>query len=390
VSASEGGASARAGAGGVDAAGSGDGDVKVHLFTKGAIARREPLPFADPHGIAHTGDDKRRALLANPLSTSPDDPAQLLGTKGDTVVARLDLVPGEVSVDGAPAKALWTSQLYVHPEHRGSLLAISLVMKMQRLSPTCMVCSVSQAAVPFFRKMKWVDFELPRYVHLLRSRSVVERYLGKGPWQRAAARALDLGLRVHGRAVTATTAIRARSLEDVETPRTSKDLAPRLAEAIPGAACHRSAAWADWLLGHTFQEDPRLVRELHEVRDRSGALAGYFLIKARFFEIASARALKNIVIGSVMDWRTFDPERLDEATLVLLAARALARRRVDAIEICAADAATGRTLRQRGFAPAGVLHVMFRASAKSPLADPRFRRLSSWNLRPAEGDNYFF
>jgi hypothetical protein len=154
-------------------------------------------------------------------------------------------------------------------------------------------------------------------------------------------------------------------------------------------APHRSAAWIDWLLTHSFAEDGRMRSGLFLIRGDDDAVLGYFVVKSRFYAVASERELPNVTLGSLQDWMIFDPRRLTVPQVVLLAVRALVRWDPDAIEVCIADPYAGAHLRRWGFPRAGDLRLVVRASRTSPLREERFGRPENWRLRPAEGDNFF-
>ena len=95
------------------------------------------------------------------------------------------------------------------------------------------------------------------------------------------------------------------------------------------------------------------------------------------------------MLGSLQDWRIFEPEKLDTRRVILLAIRALSRWNPDAIEICIAGEQLGKYLRRRGLLRVGELAILIKASAKSPLGSADYRDQANWQLTPAEGDNFF-
>lgn len=363
-------------------------------------------PWQDPEGVATLPAEKRAAMLSNPLSRSDDDPVQIVGVRDGKAAGRLDLFAGACSVvrpgGGGPAPGglaadrqtvplLWTSNLWVPPEHRSSLLGVTLILKMQALCPTVAACAVSQQALPVYEKLRWVDFRMPRLILLRRSRAVVERYLGRGPVGRAARAVADAGLLGFRAVLRAYTALRTRGLRTQPAPRAAEDLDPLLAREGGQAAVviHRSAAWINWLLDNALAPAPRDRQGLFYVRDRGGDPLGYFLLKAHLYPVATHRQFRDLFIGSLKDWAVFEPARLGFTDLVLLAAAELARWGVDAVEVCLPDPAAAAALRRHGFVPAGDLHLVFKAAPGTPLADPALHRQPLWNIRPADGDNFF-
>jgi hypothetical protein len=367
-------------------------EIAVRLIRKAELRGADPYAeYDDPAGLAQMPAAKRNALLANPLSDSEDDPIQLLGVQGRLVTGRIDLLPGQVVVAGEPTRAMFASGLFVPPEYRSTGTALMLLLKMQSLWPASMVCGVSQMVYPIYGKLlRWVDFAMPRYVLLRRSRVLVERYCGRGLHSRVLSSVADLGL-LAWRNVLGLLA---------SPPRVGRELQERSGEPPPeldaafarlpdSARCHRSAAWLKWLLENDFRDEPRNSQSWHGLFDETGRLVAYYVVKVRFHAEASQLGLKNFLLGSVADWLVLDPGRVDELAVVLAATRSLAKLGVDAVEICTPDEKLGSQLRSLGCVRAGELRLLFKANPKSPLAGKRFHELGAWRLRPCEGDHFF-
>ena len=110
-----------------------------------------------------------------------------------------------------------------------------------------------------------------------------------------------------------------------------------------------------------------------------------FALKLRFHETASHRGFRDVRLGTLADWQIFRPDRIDLRGVVRLAVAELSRWRADAIELCTGDDAAGRWMRRWGLRRVGELHVLVRASPKSPVAAAAVPA-PRWQFRPAEGD----
>lgn len=357
-----------------------------------------PPSWADPQNLATFSPERKRAFLSNPLSTSADDPVQLVAVKDGQVIGKMDLIAGEATLDAKPIPVLWASSLYVPPEHRKSMAGALLVMKMHSVHPTCAVCGVSAAALPIYEKLKWIDVPMSRFIWLRKSRTVVDRYVGNALVRPIARVTADAGLLVQRAALRLLAGVRGRDVQIERVRELPIESGGAIAERLKsGLAFHRSKSWVDWEASHVL--DPAsgsAVRDLAVVRDRGGALLGYFLTKCRHYDIATQRQLRDLTLASVQDWMTFDERRLPERSLVLLAARHAASLRLpgsgrspDAVEVCTREASLKSMLRGAGFAPAGQLHLLYRAGPLSPLAKLTDADRASWRLKPAEGDNFF-
>ncbi len=338
-------------------------------------------------------DERKRWLLVNnPLSKHDDDPVQLVACQDGQAVGRLDLVCGAIASRDASDElpVLWTSSLWVDPNARNSLFGVSLILRMQKLSPAVMACGVSQQALPVYDRLKWADFSLKRWMRVRRSRAVVERYVPQRSLRRFIEAPTDLVLALHGRAVAIAARFLTRGLtiEHVERAEEGWDwcFANSLKEHL--FSPHRSAAWLNWLISGPDSGTAKDARRLYATRDNHGRLLGYVLLRVRHFATASARGFKDVVIGTVSDWGCFS-SAVSELSLVVLGVSLLEQLGPDAVEVCADSVALGSALKRLGFVGVGSLHVLLKADARTPLGDELARRPASWRLRAVEGDNFF-
>jgi len=361
---------------------------EIHVVTKRELATDDRSDrWHDPELIAPVAPVKRRALLENPFVGGDDDPVQLLGILGDRVIGRLDLVAGALDVRGETIPCCWGSAFYVPVEFRSTLVGVNLVLTQQRMNSTVGASGVSRIATGMYQNIRWREFEFPRFVLLVRSRPLVERYLGGGLVGAGSRRIFDAALSVHGGIVRASARARARGFEVEEVSEFPESLEDRLGSSDRPVAGHRSAAWINWLLRSAFEDAPTR-RGLFLIVAADGTVAGYFLARARVYEEATQRQLRNLHLASLQDWAAFDPALRFEH-IVLLAARELLRWKVEMIEVYVPDDETIGDLRKLGFARAGSMFTFVRADEASPLSASEFAAPSAWRLRPGDGESFF-
>ena len=371
--------------------------VALHVVTRGELAdERYPARWDDPDGIARMGASKRRALLANPLAGGDDEPVQIVAARGARPVGRLDLVAGRIRVGAEETPCLWGSALYVPEELRHTLAGVKLVLKQQSLHHTVASCGISRQAYPIYQKLGWLDIAMRRYVLVRRSRAVLERYVDDilrrvgAPLARRLRVVVDCVLLVQRGLLAGLRAVRARGLACAQVDSLPACMDELLVRSERPVSPHRSTAWVRWLAHHRFHDDPRDRSGIFLVHGGDGDPVAYFLLKARFYDHAGGGRFRNLYRGSLQDWAVFRPEAVGLAELVLLSTDVLGDWNTDAVEVCLPPDASGLRLARLGFAAAGELHLMVKASAASPLADPAYREPGSWRVRPAEGDNFFF
>ena len=345
--------------------------------------------WQDPDQIARPSPAKRRTLLNNPCAGSDDEPVQVIATRDNLVIGRIDVIPAWMRVGNEKIQIFWGSHLYVPERFRNTLTGVLLILKTQALHHAVGAFGPSQLALPVYQKLKWIDHPIPRYIAIRRSRPVVDRYVGRGPHSAILATLTDGVLAFHRGIQSIGRSLRSGGLRLQRLDAMPEELDPLLAARPNVVAVHRSAAFINWWLTHAFEEDPRSANDLFLIRDRAGRPLGYFLNKVRFHETATHRGFKDVLLGSLQDWMIFDPQRLNLRTILLLAARELGRRRVHAIDFCTDDASLRLTLRLMGFMRIGALHLMIKAAPGSPLGRPEFSDPSTWWIRPADGDNFF-
>ncbi len=341
----------------------------------------------DPDGLAALPPDKREAFLANPLG-SDDDPAQLIGLATDEdgnrkVVGKVDLFPGEITIDGAATPVIWGSALGVPEKHRATGIGLMLAMKMQTVGGWIGAFGVSQIALPLYTNLRWANLSLPRYVQVRRSRRFLAAYLKSEALAALLAPLADLAFAAR-RALSPTPG----GYELVPAERMPEELAAKF--PVPeGAAAHRSPAWINWLLSTEFNDVPTRKTALHLVhRNNSDEIAGYVLTKQRHFDDVTQRHVKDVTIASVQDWMSFDAA-LPEPQLLALGIAAAAQTSPDAVEVCTADPTEQRAMRRRGLLGMGQLNFLCKPTRSTALADDKWRDVENWRLRPAEGDNFW-
>lgn len=340
----------------------------------------------DPENLAEMGDGKRRALMTNPLSRTPDDPVQIIATAGARVVGRIDLIAGAFVKRGETVPTLWGSMLYVDPAFRSTGVGLMIILRLQSMLPTTAVCGVSRTVHPIYRKLGWADFQMPRFILLRNSRAVVEKYV-RGNASRWATRIVNCALKVHESTLRTRATLRSRRLNVMEVAGMPSELDPLL-QGGDAIAPFRSAASINWQLTNCFDTGPGNVRKLFLVRSRSGRPVAFFAAKVRLHHTATQREFRNLYLGSLEDWAVFERHECDTTDIALLAFQALSHLNVDAIEICMPEPDAAARLRRCGFLRFGELNFMYKAGVRSPLHGKEFEHPSLWRLRPGDGDNF--
>ena len=178
-------------------------------------------------------------------------------------------------------------------------------------------------ARPVYERLGYFDLSLPRHVLIRRTGSLVEPRLGTGALGRTAAAAGDFVAGGHRRLLGLASRARGRGLGLEHRETFPAELEPRLLEQPAPFSMHRSAAWIDWVVRESFTDAHR--RALYVVTTSGGEPVAYVLLKARVYSSVTKWNLERFNLGSVVDWRIFEPKAVGLEQLILLTLERLRR-----------------------------------------------------------------
>lgn len=340
--------------------------------------------WSDPKGIAAVPERIREVVLSNP-SLGEDDPVQLVGLKGESVIGSSLALSGRMVVDGHEHPVSWGSNLYADPAARRTMIGLKLVKAFQELFPTSAVCGVSQAGHALYKSFGWTDFVMPRHILLRHSRSVLERKFGAGTLSRWLRIPVDLALKAFNWRLLRPQSRRIDWRTWDEAP---PEVGQRLA-SVPGTRKNtfvpRREETVKWQL-HGCVPGARGDCNFLVTVYAGASLVGYAGAKVKFFPVASAQGFKNLRLGSLYDWMIFDRELLSYRDLAACASRELIARGADAVELCATDREEEAALRSMWLPRMGENRLMWKAAKGSILDDARFRHREGWTIRPGDAD----
>lgn len=348
------------------------------------------LGLIDQYGLCEFTASRARALEDNPEKTSSDVPVQVLGLVDKKVVGQEIVFPLRVQAHGAVYLAFAGSGLFVHEEHRKTMLGVDLVEVRETLSENgvALGCGLSQMALPLHRMLEYVCFPMSRFVWLFKSRSVVEQRLGASFASKCLSCLIDGGLWAWRWVLKSIMAFRTRGLSLHELECATEEVVSLILRDSHPFSCIRTVEWLDWQLKGGFSGDPNGRQKLFVVKDGQQGVVGFFMYKVRFHETASHHGYKNLTLGSLMEWQSAEPNQITPATLALMAVMQMKRDGVDAVEICTDDEKMGRSLKRALLQRVGDLSFVIRASESSPLRrHTGWEQQTNWRLRPIEGDN---
>ncbi len=147
-------------------------------------------------------------------------------------------------------------------------------------------------------------------------------------------------------------------------------------------------AWFEWVLNNSFYNERKFKKKLFTVRSRSNRLVAFFMTHER--EYKKIDKFHDLVVGSVIEWETFEPHSIKEELLLMCAFRSFGKN-IDIIEISTSNKKIGQILRNIGMRRKGARNVVVnfvRKSDNGKYAD--FFDENNWRLRPALCDTAMY
>lgn len=143
---------------------------------------------------------------------------------------------------------------------------------------------------------------------------------------------------------------------------------------------NHSREWFQWNLDYNFSGHKLDNQSLYLVMSHNNEKLGFFMIKERWRE--SAGPLNNIILGSIVEWGTYDKEVLSESDIIKLALGKFSKN-VDFIEFASDNPQTVKTMKRFGFLKFDYAHIAFRDKKKK---FPEAVNPDNWRLRLGYAD----
>lgn len=347
------------------------------------------LGYNDQYGImASLNNNQREAILNNPVSYKDDDCCQILYIDNDVVVGTQMCFPAQAVVDGEVIGCNHASTVYSHPNYRSRGIGGDLLMALTKLPPlrNTITGGNSQMSINIFKALRYNTFEFPRFIFLEDSRCAIEYVLHtEGRLTKLLASIVNCLLKLHKLVVLAQVSRYAKGLKVELCRECPQEVESIVAEDPHRFREHHDKSWFDWNLNYSFNNDGRNSKGLYVVKDGE-EIVGFFVNKIQFFETASARGFKNVLLGSVMEWGIKSTAKITERDIQLLAIKAMPMN-LDGVQLATNDKDVIKSFRRLGFFPMGKANFCSRLKSvhdnevKIAMSDAK-----NWRLRLACND----
>lgn len=361
-------------------------DFNEYFRTAEDLKTNKELGFDDSYHIMDTLNAKmKEAILNKPTGYIPDEVCQYVALDGKKVIGTTIFFRNKFIADGVEYGCQSGSTLYVHPDYRKYAIGAYGMINFIKLHPekNAIANGISNMAQPLYLALKFAFFETPRFILLKKSRSAVETVLkSNGIWTRPISWLADCILCCLRIPTYFINKIKTNgySVEQVyECPQEIEDIV--LADNHRFKELH-DKKWFDWSLKYDFSDDSQKKKELFVVKNKSGEIEAFFFNKIKFFEQASHRGFKNVILGTVSEWGIRPNSGLTESVLQILATRHMPKD-VDGCEVTSDNELTIKSFKRNLFFHIGsITMAVYIKSVK----DNAKKNLKNWRIRIAGND----
>ena len=361
-------------------------DICYYFRTIADLKTGKDLGFEDPNGILNImSKNVRETLCANPSLFADEDVCQIIALDGNKVVGSELSFPNRFIVDGEVKSCRGASTLFVNEEYRKYAVGTILMMKSANIDSKqdSIVAGISQVAYPIYKAMRYACLSFKRYIYLRKSRVAVE-YIFKNNLRIICfiSKIVDLFISMMNFFMFAANRWKMRSYK-VEIV----NEVPIEIEKIVMDDRHKykelhDKKWFEWNLHYSFNDDGRNSKFLAIVKDRNEHIVGFFVNKVEFFEKASSRGFKNVLLGTVSEWGIEPDASLTEFDIQMTAIRYMPNN-IDGAQVASTDEETIKKFRHHMFYPMGEANM---AAYVQSFKDKTINDINEWRVRIAAGD----
>lgn len=328
-------------------------------------------------------------LKANPFKDTDNIPTQILAKIDGEIAGSILCFPSKILVNNQEFTSNSGSSLYVNPLYRGH--GIGTKLSIQRLNASknkiSLAAGLSHMSLPIFKKLGCTIFYPDRYILFINSKILYSKWL-KGIALSIISKLTNVILKIPLLWITLYTHLKVNRFCITQIKHATEDI-----EKIFNADTHtfkelHNIEWFNWHLDYNFSDDPRNHQDLYLV-SKNNENIGFFMTKVRFKEKAGQGKLKNLLIGSIIEWGSINPQILTDKELCIMAINKLYKKdKVDIIDIMTDDADTISFLRKSGLKKNGTGNFAIYTGEDSPLNKfPEYKVQTNWRIRPATSDN---
>lgn len=336
----------------------------------------------DKYGIAsYEYEARRKTFLANPNIGDDDDSYMYLKLADGVPVGRSIQFDSRLKVGDEIVPLYSGSALEVVESYRqygigGEIFAYSRRIKKRNI---LISAGISDSALPLYKVMKYTFFDLKKMLQLRDAKPLLGMKGITGISQKVLGTIVNSVLKC----------MRALSSFKTKTLRQKYELRPvsvvpewvdelTLNDGSKYCEAH-DHKWLQWNLDHSFKCGSSDKQSFYIIA-HDGKLMGFVMTKERFR--ANTQGMKNVTIGSIVEWGSVNENELCEADIYRLTLETFSSD-VDIVEIATNDPRTLKSVKRLGFMQHGEARIAIKDKTKqlSDIAD-----VTKWRLRYGYAD----
>lgn len=361
-------------------------DIRFYYRTISDIKSDKELGFDDPKGILNVlSEDVKHTFLANPSLLSDDDVCQIIALDGNRVIGSELSFPNRYMSDGILKPCRGASTLFIDEAYRKYAVGTDLMINAATITPKQdnIVAGISQMAYPLYKAMRYSCFQLNRFIFLRKSRVIVEYVFKKTSFiSNVLIHVLDFFMAFYRCLAFLGNRWRMRKFH-IEVV----DDVPQEVEEIALNDGHKykelhDKKWFEWNLKCSFRSGKENSKYLAVIKNKKDDIVGFFLNKVEFFEQASVRGFKNVLLGTVSEWGVLPGIGLSEFDVQMSAVRNMPDN-IDGVEVATTNITTSRRFKFHLLFPMGYANM---ATYIQSCMDKSLKDIKNWRVRIAAGD----
>ena len=319
----------------------------------------------DPYHIASFLLTKNRvsAGFNCPFNTSTENCAFLFVNVDDTVAARLQCFGTRFYARGKILPAGTASALEAAEplRHLGVGAEPLLAFTMSEEYTVGIVSGLSEMALPLYKKLRYHILAFPRIMQLRNVRCILESKGIKGCLLKTCSKILNVPL---GWFISLSGRKGKRLLREYQVEKV--DRVPAWVDEVVLNDGHaymevHDHTWLQWNLDNNFRGLPQDIQSFYLVK-KAGEPIAFFMTKERFREQAGG-VLRNVLIGSIVEWGIRSGSLLSEEDIYQMAALTFSPQ-VDIVETATGNLQVVKDMKRCGFLPHGQAHIALKDKTK--------------------------
>lgn len=336
----------------------------------------------DKYGIvSYEYEPRRKTFLSNPCTGADDDVFMYIVEADGVPVGRTMLFDSRIKIGDEIMPLYSGSALKVEDEFQkyglgGEIFAYSGTIKKRKLF---LSAGISDMALPLYKVMKNSIFEFPKLLRLQNTKPLFGKFGIKGMLQSIIGSLANTMLKVfYAFSKPKTQRLKKKyTLEKITVvPQWVDDIVLNDGHKYMEVHDHK---WLQWCLDNSFKGGEHDIQSFYIIKKENEPV-GFVMTKERFRE--ETQGMKNVKIGSIVEWGSKDEETLNEADIYRLVLDTFSKD-VDIIETATNIVDTQRVLKRMGFIHYGDAHIAFKDKTKQ-LKDAGDASL--WRLRYGYAD----